>query len=357
MKNPDFTESSGTGTVSLTRYDAACSALAEARSVDDVKDIRNQAIALETYARLAKDRTLINDATDIRLRAELRLGEMILAQKETIGLNRGLAGSRVSGTSKEPLKDERPTLAENGIDKKLSARVQHLARLSPEERELRFSASKKEAVAHIEMPRKARMAGKKRLRAEREVELGAKILALPQKRYGVILADPPWRYTISSDCLMSGCAADHYLTSDLETIKALDVPSIVADASVLFLWATGPMLPEAVAVMDAWGFAYKSQMVWVKDRIGTGYWLRSRHENLLIGTRGDIPSPSQGTQPDSVFEARRGRHSEKPSIVHEMIERMFPSLPKIELYARAARPGWSCWGNEAPATLEMERAS
>jgi N6-adenosine-specific RNA methylase IME4 len=347
-----------TNSVSLYHYDAAKNALAEARSVDDVKNIRNQAIALETYARLAKDRTLINDATDIRLRAELRLGEMILAQKETIGLNHGLAGSRVSGTEREPLKDERPTLAENGIDKKLSARVQNFARLPPAERELRISAAKKESVAHIEMPRAARIAEKKRLRAEREAELGAKILALPSKRFGVILADPPWRYTIlSSDCLMNGSAADHYLTSDLETIKALDVPSIAADASVLFLWATGPMLPEAVAVMDAWGFAYKSQMVWIKDKMGTGYWIRSRHENLLIGTRGDVPSPSQGTQAESVFEARRGRHSEKPVIVHEMIERMFPSLPKIELYARAARPNWSCWGNEAPATLEMECAS
>jgi N6-adenosine-specific RNA methylase IME4 len=345
--------------VALIRYEAARSALAEARSVDEVKDIRNQAIALETYAKLAKDRTLINDATDIRLRAELRLGEMILAQKETVGLNRGLAGSRVTGTSKEPLKDKRPTLAENGIDKKLSARVQHLARLSPEERELRFSASKKEAVAHIEMPFAARAAEKKERRAEREAELGAKIAALPSKKYGVILADPPWRFeTYSTTGLTNSSADNHYPTLSLEQIKAHDVPSIAADDCVLFLWATVPHLLNAGDIMRwSWGFDYKSNFAWIKGRSGTGYWLRNKHELLLIGTRGNVPLPAPGTQPDSTFEAAAGRHSEKPIVAYEMIEAMFPSLPKIELFARAARAGWHCWGLEAPVTLEMERAS
>jgi hypothetical protein len=146
MKNPDFTESSGTGTVSLTRYDAASRALAEARSVDEVLDVRNFAMAMEFYAKQAKDPTLINDATDIRLRAELRLGEMILAQKESVGLATGAAGiGRAASAVPEEYRTQPPTLAEAGIDKKLSARVQQLARLSPAEREVRFSAAKKES--------------------------------------------------------------------------------------------------------------------------------------------------------------------------------------------------------------------
>ena len=107
--------------VSLVKYDAARKALAEARSVDEVKDIRNTAIALATYAKLAKDRKLIDDATDIRLRAELRLGEMIAAQKETVGLATGAAGiGRSASAVPEEYRTQPPTLAEAGIDKNLA---------------------------------------------------------------------------------------------------------------------------------------------------------------------------------------------------------------------------------------------
>jgi N6-adenosine-specific RNA methylase IME4 len=132
----------------------------------------------------------------------------------------------------------------------------------------------------------------------------------------------------------------------LAEIKALPLPS--GRDAVLFLWATGPMLQRALEVMAAWGFAYKSHLIWVKDKKGTGYWSRNRHEVLLIGTRGRVPCPAPGTQFDSVIEARRGRHSEKPAIVREMIAQMFPNLPKVEMFARGrAAPGWNVWGNEA----------
>jgi N6-adenosine-specific RNA methylase IME4 len=108
--------------------------------------------------------------------------------------------------------------------------------------------------------------------------------------------------------------------------------------------------------MEAWGFSYKSQIVWVKNRIGTGYWFRSQHELLLVGTRGHIPAPAMGTQVPSVIEAPVGRHSEKPSVFYEVIERYFPTLPKIELYARGARPGWDVWGLEAPIDQQEPQA-
>ena len=99
--------------------------------------------------------------------------------------------------------------------------------------------------------------------------------------------------------------------------------------------------------MGAWGFRFVSHFCWVKSRAGTGYRNRNRHELLLIGKRGNIPAPAPGTQYESVIEAPRGRHSEKPEIFLEMIEAMFPHVPKIELYRRGpARPGWSAWGAE-----------
>jgi N6-adenosine-specific RNA methylase IME4 len=100
--------------------------------------------------------------------------------------------------------------------------------------------------------------------------------------------------------------------------------------------------------MAAWGFGYRSHIVWAKPRAGTGYWARSKHELLLIGTRGDIPAPAPGDRPDSIIEAPVGRHSEKPTVFAELIERLYPTLPKIELFARRARPGWTAWGKECP---------
>jgi N6-adenosine-specific RNA methylase IME4 len=104
------------------------------------------------------------------------------------------------------------------------------------------------------------------------------------------------------------------------------------------------MLMEAICVMECWGFAYKTHTVWHKARIGTGYWFRSQHELLLVGTRGDIPAPAMGTQHPSVRWRPVGEHSEKPEIFHEMIEDYFPNLPKIELFANTWRPGWTTWG-------------
>jgi N6-adenosine-specific RNA methylase IME4 len=115
---------------------------------------------------------------------------------------------------------------------------------------------------------------------------------------------------------------------------------------VLFLWAPAPLLTDALSVMTAWGFEYVTNMVWVKDKIGVGHWVRNRHELLLIGRRGEFPTPEPANRPSSVIEAPRREHSRKPDEAYEIIEAMYPELPKIELFARHARPNWSAWGNE-----------
>jgi N6-adenosine-specific RNA methylase IME4 len=106
---------------------------------------------------------------------------------------------------------------------------------------------------------------------------------------------------------------------------------------------TVPMLPQCLDVMAAWDFTYKSAILWNKDRTGTGYWTLNRVEILLIGTRGNVPAPNPGEQPPQVIEAPRGRHSEKPKVFAEIIERLFPNVPKLEMFAREARPGWDSW--------------
>lgn len=190
---------------------------------------------------------------------------------------------------------------------------------------------------------------KRTARTHRERELGEKQAALPNARYGVIVADPEWRFEPWSRASGMDRAADnHYPTSVTEVIAARPVADIAADDCVLFLWATAPMLPHALLVMAAWGFDYRSNYVWAKDRWGTGYWNRNKHEHLLVGTRGKIPAPAIGTQRPSLIEAAVGEHSEKPECFLEMIEEYFPTLPKIELNRRGlARKGWAAWGNEA----------
>jgi N6-adenosine-specific RNA methylase IME4 len=195
---------------------------------------------------------------------------------------------------------------------------------------------------------------KQETRANRERELGERQTALPQQKFGVIVADPEWRFEPWSRATGMDRAADnHYPTSCTEVIASRDVPSIAADDCVLFLWATIPMLPHALLVMAAWGFDYKSHYVWEKDKLGLGYWNREIHELLLIGTRGKIVAPAPGTQRNSVIHDPRGEHSEKPESFLELIEAWFPTLPKIELNRRGpARPGWSAWGFEAEQPAE-----
>jgi len=189
---------------------------------------------------------------------------------------------------------------------------------------------------------------KKQRRAEKEAALANQILALPDQKFGVVYADPPWRFEpYSRETGMDRAPENHYATTATAKIGSLDVETIAADNCVLFLWATVPMIEDALYVLDEWGFKYKSQMVWVKNRIGLGYWSRNKHEILLIGTRGNIPAPAPGTQWASVIEAPVGAHSAKPHVFYEMIETYFPNMPKIELFARNGRPGWHSWGAEA----------
>jgi N6-adenosine-specific RNA methylase IME4 len=187
-------------------------------------------------------------------------------------------------------------------------------------------------------------------RDERERDLAAATEAasktLGTKLYGVIYADPPWPFDVWSDETgMDRAAANHYPVMEVEAIKALPIPA--AESCVLFLWATVPQMPAALEAMAAWGFTYKSAAVWDKLRAGTGHWLRSRAELLLIGARGEVPAPVPGQQMSQVIQAARTEHSEKPDIFATEIARLFPHVPKLEMFARKKRPGWDSWGNEA----------
>ena len=353
-----------TMTGQLTRYDAACRAVAEAHRIDEVKDIRDKAVALAAYAKQAKDGGLIAHATAIRKRAERRLGELMEDDRKAGKLAKGARGGGKKNGPRGSLNDPRdkaPTLADQGVDKHLADRARKAAAMPEAKFEEQVARAVKVAVAATEgdaavvrEARKAQQDAKRDRRAERERELAAKIVALPDKLYGVIVSDPEWKDEVwSEETGMDRAAANHYPVSPEEVIKSRPVGKLAAKDCVLFLWTTNQHLRIALDVMEAWGFEYKSNYVWVKDGISTGRWNRSRHEILLIGTRGNPVCPAPGTQWDSAIMSPRLAHSEKPKCFLEMIEQYFPNVPKIELNCRGKpRPGWDAWGNEVEEAAE-----
>lgn len=227
-----------------------------------------------------------------------------------------------------------------------------VAELSVErQREVIAGADPKAVLAAAKEIRAKKTAEKREEKLGKMRQVGAPGALVTGKRYAVVYADPPWRFeAYSRDTGLEKSPDNHYPTMETHEIEKLPVAEIAADNSVLALWATVPMLLHALGVMKAWGYAYKSHLVWDKERSGTGYWFRNRHELLLIGTRGDVPAPLAGTQHASIVSVLCGEHSAKPEIFAALIEQMFPGVPSIELFRRGApRPGWDAWGNQATA--------
>ena len=172
---------------------------------------------------------------------------------------------------------------------------------------------------------------------------------LPRHHYQIILADPPWKFKVYNEATGSSRAAsNHYAVMDTAAICHLPVKDFAARDAALYLWVTAPFLQIAFDVVAAWGFPYSTNAVWTKDKIGTGFWFRSQHELLLVGKRGKFHAPAPAYRPSSVIQAPKREHSRKPDELYAIIERAYPDLPKIELFARHARPGWMAWGDEAP---------
>lgn len=171
----------------------------------------------------------------------------------------------------------------------------------------------------------------------------------PRRRYGAILADPPWKFETWSEKGKGRSPERHYECLSVAEIMALPVADLAASDCVLFLWTTWPHLPNALETIKAWGFSYKTDaFLWVKMKngapsIGTGYWTRANSECCLLATRGK-PKRRKRDVPQVILEPRR-EHSRKPESARERIERLVDG-PYVELFARSQRPGWDAWGNQ-----------
>jgi len=164
-------------------------------------------------------------------------------------------------------------------------------------------------------------------------------------KYNVFYADPPWIFENNSSSLRN-VADNEYPTMTYDELLKLEITPHVLDDAVLFLWSPSAMIHKALHVIEAWGFEFKTSMVWIKNRIGTGFFIRGRHEFLLIATKGSF-LPMTSKIPESVITANIEAHSKKPSVVYGLIERMYPSQLYCELFAREKHSEqWYAWGNE-----------
>ncbi len=172
------------------------------------------------------------------------------------------------------------------------------------------------------------------------------------KKYKLIYADPPrmYRNKKTGGSMISG-AENKYLVMSDNDICALPISSIVDKDAVLFLWATIPLLPETFEIMKAWGFKYKTAIVWRKVMsLGMGFWFRGQVELCLMGVKGNVKAFR--CQKPNFIQSKARNHSQKPEEMYQLIEGLNIE-PKIELFARNRRDGWSCWGNEVEGDIEL----
>lgn len=180
-------------------------------------------------------------------------------------------------------------------------------------------------------------------------------------KYTVIYADPPWHYRVWSKKGAGRSAENHYPTMNIKDICNLPVADLADKDCALFLWVIFPTLHEALNVLDAWGFTYKTvAFVWVKQNRktsslfwGLGYWTRANAEICLLATRGK--PKRQAADVHQVILSHVENHSKKPDETRERIVRLMGDVPRVELFARQAAPGWDTWGNEVPCTPELRQ--
>lgn len=337
----------------LVKYEAARRALAEARSVDEVKDIHDKAEAMRLYALKAKDNELVWWAAELKLDAERKGGALLTIMAQT--------GQREDGTGRPEKVSQRATLKDFDITRSQSSRWQLSGTVSDEDYREWLKGLKGESFPTSSGLRNLA----KRQAAEQEngphrTDAVSDLAALADsgQQFAAIYADPPWSFKVYSGKGKSRSAENHYDTMDQAGIEALGehVKQLAAKDCALFLWCVMPQIPEALKVIEAWGFVYKTAaFTWVKKnksgdgfKTGMGYWTRANAELCLLATKGSPKRLAMDVPQLVVYPV--GAHSSKPSIVSDRIARLVAG-PYLELFARRKVPGWTVWGNDVRPDL------
>ncbi len=176
------------------------------------------------------------------------------------------------------------------------------------------------------------------------------------KQYPIIYADPPWRYEQKR---LRGAAEKHYPTIRIDDLRALPVADIAAPDSALFMWATFPQLPDALRLIEAWGFTFKTiAFIWLKKNrksdswfYGMGFWTRSNAEICLLAIKGHPKRQAANVHQFIISPVEA--HSKKPDETRDKIVALMGDIPRIELFARQSTPGWDVWGNEVTNSIKF----
>jgi len=320
----------------LSKYDTAKHALAVAVEFDEVKDIRDKNVALAEYARQAGDKALLRHATGIKVRAERKAGQMLAEMQKAKG-----GRPELTSDTALPVKGQPFTLAQIGIEKHQSSRWQKLAAVPETEFEQAMEAALEIAG---EVTTEVIIAVKKERRAyeiqQQRDDIKQGVTLLPAGVFEVVAIDPPWNYGREYDPDGSR-VANPYPEMTQEQLLELEPP--FADDCVLFLWTTHQFIWDAKALIDKWGFAYKAALVWDKERIGMGHWVRMQCEFCLVAVKGK-PMWDNTTWRDIIREPRR-EHSRKPDAFYTMVEAVTIGR-RLEYFSREQRQGWDVFGND-----------
>jgi N6-adenosine-specific RNA methylase IME4 len=209
-----------------------------------------------------------------------------------------------------------------------------VAKLSPEKQETFLKKASEEKLSVRDLREEIRKEG---------VIINTDV-KLPEGKYQVIYADPPWKYGNSMPEYFTE-QANHYTLMTLQEICDMPIRNLTDKNAALFLWVTSPILEESFQVIKAWGFEYKTSFIWDKIKHNMGHYSSVRHEILLLCIKGSYPKQSSNLR-DSVLSLERSEHSKKPEYYYEMIEEMYPNSNKIELFSRNKRNGWESYGNQ-----------
>jgi N6-adenosine-specific RNA methylase IME4 len=356
----------------LAQYEHARHALADATRIDQVLPILDEIEHVKLYAKQIADRELLADASTFQMRAERRLGIVISAAKEAGHFREGRP--RKNGSDEEQFPSA--TLAEVGVDRKLSARAQKAGGIAERAFEAMVAARREQIAAGAskialdpvaEAAKQAADAKRKAYHLEKTYNGGKvedlHVLAASGFKASAILADPAWQFIARSEKGEGRSASQHYDVQALEGIKNLPVKQIAADDCVLFMWMLDWCPHWAFEVIEAWGFEHKTTaFTWVKltenhdgqprydglisDRdfhFGQGYWTRANPEDCWLATRGKPKRINADVRQLIIHPVME--HSRKPDETHGRIERLVDG-PYLELNARREVENWLTWGNE-----------
>lgn len=316
----------------VARLLEADKALDHAVTIDQVKVVADMAAATEVFAHRQKlGAEVEGKAYRLKIKALAQISDLWKETPKATGTRGEGRPPRVRRGKSTPPKVVVPSLSDYGIDKNAAKVIRQLEDLSTSVREA--LASRETTFAKV----------RKKTRAEAVQQR----VSLPDAKFRVIAADPPWKYGNAIDEAMPGTtvAETHYPCMTIAELCAYPVEALCEPDAVLFLWVTSPLLFEAVPVVKAWGFTYKTSFVWDKVKHNVGFYNSVRHEFLLVCTRGS-GVPDNPKLFDSVVTAERSTHSEKPEVFYEMIDALYTHGKKLELFGRRQRKGWTVYGNE-----------